>query len=201
MQWPDGTYALPMPSWGCPHGWSSGWRFQDTEKHHPKNRKSWGIGRKMKFVVGKDVTFYYCVKRVSGNSGLEWPRGTYCIAKSGDCPHGFKRGGIYWDDENKNRNRRWGVLPDGRYDRNTAVEYCCCSDANHYTPMVLFSRKPFILYQYGGRCQRVKGMHISKLYIKWDDENHHNHDKCWGSHPDATCWKNQVLHFCYYYWK
>ena len=59
MQWPDGTYALPMPSWGCPHGWSSGWRFQDTEKHHPKNRKSWGIGRKMKVVVGKDVTLYY----------------------------------------------------------------------------------------------------------------------------------------------
>ena len=38
-QWPDGTYALPEPIWGCPAGWKNGWRYQDTEDHHNNNKK------------------------------------------------------------------------------------------------------------------------------------------------------------------
>ena len=199
-QWPGGTYALPQPRWGCPRGWSSGWRYQDTEDHRTKNRRSRGIGSKMRVYVGKDIRFYYCVKKFRKNNGVRWPRGTYCIAKKGRCPRGFHGGSIFWDDEDyRNKNKRWGALPDGRYNRNTLVQYCCRSDGNHRTPMVLPTSRPFILYRYGGRCQRVRGMYYSNLYIRWDDEDLRNRDKCYGRHPDTTCRKNQVLRFCYYY--
>ena len=63
-QWPDGTYALPMPQGGCPSRWSSGYRYQDTEDRRNSNGKSSGIERKMKVVVGSNIRFYYCVKTV-----------------------------------------------------------------------------------------------------------------------------------------
>ena len=154
----------------------------------------------MRVDVGKDIKFYYCVKTSRKDSGVSWPGGSYCIAKKGECPAGFRAGAIYWDDENRrNKNSRWGALPDGRYDKNTLVEYCYRSDGNPHMPMVLPTSKPFILYRYGGRCQKVEGMYYSNLYIRWDDENHRNRDKCHGSHPDATCKRNQTLNFCFYY--
>ena len=94
-QWPDGTYAFPMPRSGCPNGWLSGNRYQDTEDYHNKNSKSLGIERKIAVIIGHDIDFYYCVKTFQGNTGYQWPRGTYCIAKKGDCPSGFKSGSLY----------------------------------------------------------------------------------------------------------
>ena len=198
-QWPDGTYALPMPRGGCPSRWSSGNRYQDTEDRHNKNRKTPGIEKKMRVDVGRNIRFYYCVKTFQGNSDYQWPKGSYCIAKKGDCPHGFRYGTIYWDDDDhRNSNKIWGILPDGSYGRDTFVQYCCRNDDRYHRPIALPTRKPFILYRYGGRCQRVRGMRTSELYIKWDDENRRNDDNCRGSHPDASCHKNQLLHFCYY---
>ena len=153
-EWPDGTYALPMPRGGCPRRWSSGNRYQDTEDRRTRNGKSSGIERKMRVYVGSNIRFYYCVKTFRGNAGYQWPRGTYCIAKKGNCPRGFRYGSIYWDDEDRrNRNKRWGTLPDGSYGSNTEVQYCCRSDGRHYRPMVLPTKRPFILYRYGGHCQ------------------------------------------------
>ena len=199
-QWPDGTYALPMARWGCPRGWYSGWRYQSTEKRG--NGNSQGITSKMRVYVGRDVRFFYCVKTIRGQNDIKWPTGTYCIAKKGKCPRGFISGGIKWDDENRhNKNRRWGVLPDGRYNRDTIVDYCCRSDGNYHNPISLPTTKPFILYRYGTHCQRVRGMHTSAMWIRFDDENHRNKDSCWGGHPYSTCKKNQVLQMCYYYKK
>ena len=188
-----------MPQGGCPSRWSSGYRYQDTEDRRNSNGKSSGIERKMKVVVGSNIRFYYCVKTVRGNTGYRWPRGSYCIAKKGSCPRGFRYGSIYWDDEDRrNGNRKWGTLPDGSYGSNTEVQYCCRNDGRYSRPIALLTRRPFILYRYGGRCQRVSGMRTYELYIKWDDEDRRNRDNCKGSHPDATCRNNQLLRFCYY---
>ena len=189
-----------MPRGGCPNGWSTGSRYQDTEnRRRPKNHKTEGIEKKMKVYVGRNIEFYYCVKTFPGNAGYQWPRGTYCIAKKGNCPSGFRYGSIYWDDHNRrNRNKRWGTLPDGSYGRNTEVHYCCRNDGRHNSPMALPTKNPFILYRYGGRCQRVRGMRTDELFIKWDDENVRNRDGCAGHHPDAPCKSNQLLRFCYY---
>lgn len=147
-----------------------------------------------------NVLFSYCVKISPGNTGVQWPRGTYCIAmKNKHCPHGFNAGGIMWDDYDFfNKNRKWGSLPDGTYGHDTTVKYCCRSDGNHNVPMTLPTGKPFVLYRYGGRCQRVSRMRYTQLYIKWDDNNFINKDKCWGAHPDTPCKPDHLLHFCYY---
>ena len=69
----------------------------------------------MRVHVGKDIRFYYCVKTSNKDRDVPWPKGSYCIAKKGGCPRGFHAGSIYWDDEDRrNRNSRWGTLPDGR---------------------------------------------------------------------------------------
>jgi CUB/sushi domain-containing protein len=39
---------------------------------------------------------------------------------------GFSSGYVYWDDEDLNNdNSRGGALPDGTYDKNTRIYYCC----------------------------------------------------------------------------
>ena len=198
VHWPDGTYALPKATWGCPQGWHRGYTLQHTQKY---NHKSRGVESKMAVGVYRNrIRFQYCVKTSRKKNNIQWPRGTYCIAKKGRCPRGFREGGIHWDDYNFfNKNWRWGELPDGRYNRDTTVKYCCRSDGNHKAPMALPTDKPFVLYRYGHHCQRVMGMRYTQLYIKWNDNNIFNRDKCWGWHPDTTCRKDQVLDFCYYY--
>ena len=190
-----------MPQGGCPHGWSSGNRYQDTEDHRNSIRKSSGIESKVTISVGRNIWFYYCVKtylrETLAISGREEPT----VLQNGSCPSGFKSGSIFWDDEDShNRNKKWGTLPNGTcsYNRNTKVYYCCRSDGNHNSAMVPPTSEPFILYRYGGHCQRVRGMQYYQLYIKWDDEDHRNRDGCSGAHPDATCSGNQHLDFCYY---
>ena len=153
----------------------------------------------MRVDIGSNIRFYYCVKTFWGNSGYRWPRGPYCIAKKGSCPRGFRYGSIYWDDEDCcNGNKRWHALPDGSYGSNTQVQYYCRNDGRYYRPIALPTRRPFILYRYGGRCQRVRGMCTSELYIKQDDEDCRSGDNCRGYHTDATCRNNQLLCFCYY---
>lgn len=205
LVWPDGAYALPKAKWGCPKGWQSGHTVQDTENAlWNKNQKSQGIQSKMAVRVNRNnILFSYCVKISKGNNipPISWPKGTYCIAKAKNigCPSGFTGGSIHWDDYDFfNKNKQWGVLPDGSYGHDTTVKYCCRSDANYFTPIVLPTSKPFVLYRYGGRCQKVRGMHCTPLYIKWDDNNGINRDKCSGVHPDTPCKRDQQLYFCYY---
>lgn len=39
---------------------------------------------------------------------------------------GFAEGYVYWDDEDlPNHNNKGGTLPDGDYDKNTRIYYCC----------------------------------------------------------------------------
>ena len=203
-EWPGGSYALPMTTSGCPNGWSAGWRYHDDENHHNSNAERNGIRKRMKIEVGRNLKVFYCVKKSNplslSSSGLPWPSGSYCIAKKEDCPENFQEGVIRWDDEDhKNHNKVWGTLPDGKYGRNTDIEFCCRNDGQYTQPMVLPTDKPFYLYRYGGHCQQVLGMKVHDDWIHWDDERHHNHDKCTGNTPDATrCHRDITLHFCYY---
>ena len=56
-----------------------------------------------------------------------WPSGSYCILRRGStCPSGFSNGWRKWDDEDiANHNAQSGVLPDGSYDSNTEIRFCC----------------------------------------------------------------------------
>jgi len=88
VQWPGGTYGLPMPDTGCPSDgvtdWKSGWTYHDTEDdnnenqrsnifHMPGNFSAHGIQQKFCLKVGNN-----------GNTGSEiWPEGKYCLYKKG----------------------------------------------------------------------------------------------------------------------
>ena len=48
-----------------------------------------------------------------------------------------------------------GVLPDGVYNRNTKIFFCCRSDRHASYPIVLPTRAPFYLLKFGRQCQTV----------------------------------------------
>ena len=189
---------------GCPSGWYSGWRYQDTEDNN--NANFWSpsdlASYNMRMDLGGDYRTYYCTKLITGNSGSSaWPRGHYCIARySGSCPSGFFAGSKYWDDEDSNnQNSKQDPVPDGDYDSDTRVQYCCRSDGSASVGIELPISQPFILYRFGGTCQTVNGMTVRVLHVHFDDEDSNNINSCSGNHPDDTsCDGDHDMYFCYY---
>ncbi|CAG2214853.1 unnamed protein product [Mytilus edulis] len=118
--------------------------------------------------------------------------------KMDDRNNRFRTGSIYWDDEDHaNANTKNGVPPDGTYDRNTRIYYCCRSDGPSYSSIVLPTSKPFYLYHYTSTvCQRVRGMSAREEFVKTDDEDTHNNSADGGNHPKKT--DTTRIHYCYY---
>ncbi|CAG2230279.1 unnamed protein product [Mytilus edulis] len=198
VSWPSGRLSIPKPKSGCPSGWSEGWRYQDNEDTNNHNIITLSVSHHFYGTFGRDTTMYYCTKTISSGSG-SWPRGNYCIGRyDGVCPSGFCPGFIYWDDEdNGNGNRKSGVLPDGVYNRNTKINYCCRSDGSSYNYITLPTSKPFYLYKYTSTCQRVRGMTVRQESITMDDENERNASSEGGCHPRKS--GSTKVDFCYYY--
>lgn len=208
FSWPDGAYALLQATNSrCPQGWSAGSRTQAVGKN---TDLSDGITRRIKSKVQTEtITLYYCVKNEdSNNLGFEWPEGTYCIAqKGGLCPDGFESGSITWDDRvffRSNRNKDWGILPEGEYEKSTTqISYCCRSDGDVSSPMLLPINEPFVLYRYYTECQKVNGTQVTEDFIKFDSTSIHNlarnKNNCEGKHPfDEECKGDHKIYFCHY---
>ena len=198
-------YALPAPSHGCPKLWSTGNRTQTNG-----NDFGWSPGIHEHIAVSfieSTITLQYCVKtRTDKDVGFDWPEGSYCIARKGNlCPIHFVEGSITWNDKKsffrrKSQNKLWGVLPDGKYDKNTMINFCCRNDAPLSTPMMLPIDKPFVLYRYGGTCQSVAGTKVQDEFVKFNSPSRvRSRNKCTGSYPDDdSCNERHILHFCYY---
>ena len=131
-----------------------------------------------------------------------WPEGKYCIYKKGKCPKGFKEGFLFWDDKNEQReteeNNSNGVLPDGIYNCDTKIYYCCRRDGRHDQPIRLPITHPFYLIRMDGKCQQVYGMSVIDEWVRWNDENDDNKDSRGGLFPDNLIPDHRV-NFCYYY--
>ncbi|XP_035688654.1 uncharacterized protein LOC118424220 [Branchiostoma floridae] len=202
-KWPTGTYGLPRTNTGCPIAagarWRTGFRYHDTEDNDSNNKWIPGIhfdGNLCK----NNMKQKFCMKTKNEEGDGDWPSGNYCIFKKGNCPGGFQSGWLFWDDEDDdNKNSVGGELPDGNYDRDTMIRYCCRSDGNVDTPIVLPNRKPFYLFRFKGGCQQVKHMSVREEWFRWDDEDDDNKDDRRGAHPyDDGGSKNHRLHYCYY---
>ena len=103
----------------------------------------------MSIVQGSISTHFRVKTEQITEEQLNWPRGSYCIGQKGmTCPDGFHEGSIKWDDKDvNNKNRHEGVLPDGEYDSNTVMNFCCRSDNGSPTnPIQLPTAEPFVLY-------------------------------------------------------
>ncbi|XP_035698123.1 uncharacterized protein LOC118431114 [Branchiostoma floridae] len=203
--WPRGTYGLPRTNTGCPESagvtWHTGSRFQDTEDDDANNY--WTSGLHFDGDFWRDNMIQkFCMKTSYWTGHGTWPRGSYCIFKKNECPSGFQTGEIYWDDEDNpfnQRNSRSGSLPDGKYDRNTLIWYCCRNDGSANTRIPLPSRKPFYLFRFRQGCQKVLGMNVREEYFRWDDEDTINESDRHGAHPhDTGGSRNHKLHYCYY---
>ena len=203
IQWPTGQFSLIEAASGCPSGMSSGWRYQDNED--VSNGNHWrpsDINSCIRIGLGENFKTHYCTK-TSDQGDFSWPRGKYCIARHGGiCPSGFYGGSIYWDDQNDdNNNDVQNPIPDGKFNNDTKIEFCCRSDGNHNDPILLPPTQPFALYRYDGRCQKVLGMNDPiALYMHFDDEDTSNDDRCYGNRPDGPCndRHNHDLYLCYY---
>lgn len=68
----------------------------------------------------------------------------------------FETGYIKWDDEDRNNGNSFsGVLPDGTYNQDTVVFFCCRDDGPSYNPITLPTDDTFILFPVEDKCQEV----------------------------------------------
>ena len=99
----------------------------------------------------------------------------------------------------KNKNSKSGTLPDGEYNRNTKIEFCCRTDANENKPVVLHTKEPFYLLAYKlPRCQMVKWAVSSLEWIYYDTEHWSNHDDRGGAYPYNAATQHPTIYYCYY---
>ena len=113
---------------------------------------------------------------------------------------GLHEGYIKWDDEdNNNKNGYSGALPDGTYDRNTLIQYCCRTDGYATNEIILPADKPFVLFKANShQCQKVRGMRSTDEWFHWDCDDWFPKNRAGGSRPRAYVGKNIRVEYCYY---
>ena len=212
LDWPAGTFSFPKPSTGCPPGFDEGCVFQNNANNSPNNQNDYppNIDQLLDGFFGVDLQLCYCTEQQAFSTVPFWPEGQYCLAKKGPCPVGFGEGSIFWDDNNiiTNQNNVSGVIPDGTYDTNTEIQYCCRADGDVDRAIPLPTTHDFVLYRSPGvECQDVQGMTDSRFSIRTDDDNFLNQDVCRGMHPSVDdCGpnirtgnqRNIRVRFCHY---
>ncbi|XP_072033169.1 uncharacterized protein [Amphiura filiformis] len=214
-RWPRGQYGIPMDDTisACPSNsglyWQIGYRIQDTESIIVPliGGNEWSSPCHLRGPYGKLYTqLNYCMKDDTSNDpDYDWPSGEYCVYRKGSsCPTGFTEGWIQWDDEDgvDNSNEAHGSLPDGVYDKNTLMYFCCREDRAYDTPIDLPTVDPFFLFQKNRNyCQQVNGMNVAQEFFKWDGENNLVDFKDYegGMTPfNAGFDDDHKLYFCYY---
>lgn len=118
---------------------------------------------------------------------------------------GFEDGKIRWDDRDwLIWNSQQQYLPEGKFDDNTEIHYCCRKDLPDVVEIKLPNTKPFYLMQKGTYCNRVQGMkppHREKF--RWDNSNWSR----WGSRgwqsegnfpSNDYQHEDNILSYCYY---
>ena len=96
------------------------------------------------------------------------------------------KGSVQWDDEEfDNVNQHGGTLPDGVYDSNTKINYCCQNMGRWFDPIKLPIHRPFYLLPHNNsfspRCQIVKWTISWLEYIDYDTAIG-SLDKSYGDH-------------------
>ena len=201
--WPRGKFSLHKTVNGCPASSRQGWRCTDDEqsiRDSNRNDASNPIHIKFDRIFKPETCIYYC-SFTESSGGRDWPPGSYCVArKGGNCPSGFDEGSVYWDNEDEyNFNRVSGTLPDGVYDCDTLIYYCCRNDSSIDVPIALPTATPFVLLRESASgCQQVQNMTVSEEWLFTDDENTSNENELSGHHPYVEGTTDFKIFFCYY---
>ncbi|XP_002735920.1 uncharacterized protein LOC100373720 [Saccoglossus kowalevskii] len=209
ITWPDGLYGVPETVFNpsCPSSpdftYTTGWRYHDTADVAADNQ--WSDPYSLKGPVDDaNMQQNFCMKLndVVTTYDWKWMRGEYCIYREGGvCPAGFQTGYVYWDDEDfNNSNDLGGELPDGIYDEDTMIHYCCREDAPDAAHVIyLPTTDPFVLIKRTTLCPEVYGMTVSHQWFYWDCEDTGNESETNGFHPyEDGGSENHRLHYCVY---
>lgn len=119
------------------------------------------------------------------------------------------QGSVQWDDEEfDNVNQHGGTLPDGVYDSNTKINYCCQNMGRWSDPIKLPIDHPFYLLPHNSslspRCQIVKWTTSRLEYIDYDTVDIGSIDKSYGDHVFCEPVRSGVFsniiraYYCYY---
>ncbi|XP_072034283.1 uncharacterized protein [Amphiura filiformis] len=198
----DNTLSCP----GTPFYWKIGYRIQDTEDILPSNDWSRNIHLKGPFTWNMiQLNFCNKVNYYEDENEYVFPAGEYCVYKKGaTCPPGLNEGHVVWDDEELlNSNEVHGEVPEGVYDKDTLIYFCCRDDGSYTTPIDLPTDDPFYLFQKNkDGCQQVNGMKLAEEWFHWDGEDDlfKPPNFFFGSTPHNFGRDNDhKLGFCYYY--
>lgn len=102
-------------------------------------------------------------------------------------------------EDSSNRNTRSGAMPDGQYDKDTIISFCCRRDRFATNAIILPTNSPFILFKKGFQCQYVKDMHMRDEFFRWDTEDDDTNNIFRGSIPTGQVNKDVILNYNYYY--
>lgn len=206
--WPSGQYGLPMPKSKCPgangFSWMRGNIYQDLEDGG--NRTTISPQSHLHAFVSNDVMQFFCMKTdtTTDNNRKPWPKGQYCIYQKGlSCPTGLLSGSVLWDDENgpvgrKNGNSQSGTIPEGVYNMDTKIFFCCSTSGDYTNPIELPTGKPFYLVAYRPHCQEVLNAVHTMEYIVYDTEDTNNDNKQVFPYPFGAEFLNPRISYCYY---
>ncbi|XP_019626236.1 PREDICTED: uncharacterized protein LOC109471390 [Branchiostoma belcheri] len=189
-EWPTGTYGLPKASSGCPAGFSDGqYEFRGQVNSFSWTGQLYLAGSLSNNKVQQGV----CMKTTSSDSEDNWPKGSYCILKYGNCPAGFSPGVLGFPG-----GTQTGVVADGSAEFNsTEVEYCCREDGFASYPIRLPSRPPFYLLRRDmreGECQQVDGATVREGWVEYRGNGYRD-----GMTPDDHGDDNShTLYYCFY---
>ena len=204
--WPAGNYALLKPESGCPadlafYEGDTGYFRLHTESSTmlPDNGFSENSHLSQpvltSYSVNTFMTFRFCVANGVYNSGV-WPNGRYCIHKKGGCPGGFNSGYISFKTEAwGNLDSFGGNTPEGG---PTRMHFCCMTTGDPTAAIVLPTAHPFYLYQYDGRCQKVKGMKAREEYVQVHTETGSSGTSYHPYLPTVSAGHLVRLELCYY---
>ncbi|RUS71917.1 hypothetical protein EGW08_020330 [Elysia chlorotica] len=159
IDFPEGQYAFPAHSSGCPdESFRLGSRTQINDGGNLK-RKPFSTGVE---VSEKKVEHKFCTKDLQSED-IIWPGANFCLyRRGGACPRGFTEGFIQFNDAptNTTPNAQSGEMPDGTFGDDTRFEYCCSDTGFSSDELLLPSRKPFSLIKRRKQnCPKVRGMH------------------------------------------
>ena len=194
--WPRGTFSIPETTSGCPLFGTGGFNVICTDDESAAEFSTSFHINTLPFLT---CLFYCTFSQSSG--GRDWPPGSYCVArKGGSCPSGFDEGSVLWDNEDTfNNNIHIGNLPDGVYDCNTRVYYCCRNDSPINVTIALPTATPFVLLRESADgCQQVQDMTVSEEWVLTDDENNLNRNELSGHHPYVEGTTDFKIFYCYY---
>lgn len=200
-----------MPKSGCPGAagfhWKTGYIYQDLEDVESATAVSPNSHLQGRVSAG-DVVRHFCIKNNTStavNSNRpQWPAGEYCIYQKGSsCPTGLLSGWVLWDDENgasgTNKNTIAGVLPEGVFNQDTKIFFCCKATARaHEDPIELPFASPFYLIAFRPECQEVLYTIHTMEYIEYDTEDDNNQDQKSFPYPYGVSFNPPRIHYCYY---